>query len=247
MTEWWTYHLSDFLLFSPATYRRLFELYNAVLWPAQPVVVAAGLVLFFGLLRRRPWAPRAAAAALGLAWLWTAWAFHLQRYATINWAATWFAGAFALQGFWLFAASLAATPPVDADGNAGADDGGRHAAPRRVGAALLLCSLVGAPLLTRALDLSWRSVEVFGLTPDATALGTLGCLLLLQGRQAGAPRGVPRWRWLAWPIPLLWCCISGATLWTMHRPDALVLPVAAALALVAAWHARRPGKTPPRG
>ena len=25
MTEWWTYRLSDFLLFAPDTYRRLFE------------------------------------------------------------------------------------------------------------------------------------------------------------------------------------------------------------------------------
>ena len=29
MSEWWTYRLTDFLLFSPRTYDRLFELYNA--------------------------------------------------------------------------------------------------------------------------------------------------------------------------------------------------------------------------
>jgi hypothetical protein len=28
-------------------------------------------------------------------------------------------------------------------------------------------------------------------------------------------------------IPVLWCAISGATLWTLHAPDALVLPIAA--------------------
>jgi hypothetical protein len=28
MSEWWTYSLWDFLLFSPRTYYRLFELYN---------------------------------------------------------------------------------------------------------------------------------------------------------------------------------------------------------------------------
>ena len=29
MSEWWTYRLSDFLMFSPRTYHRLFELHNA--------------------------------------------------------------------------------------------------------------------------------------------------------------------------------------------------------------------------
>ena len=33
MSEWWTYSLSDFLLFSPRTYYRLFELYNLAVWP----------------------------------------------------------------------------------------------------------------------------------------------------------------------------------------------------------------------
>ena len=28
MSEWWTYRLSDFLLYAPRTYFRLFELYN---------------------------------------------------------------------------------------------------------------------------------------------------------------------------------------------------------------------------
>ena len=35
MPEWWTYSLSDFLMFSPRTYYRLFELHNAAIWPAQ--------------------------------------------------------------------------------------------------------------------------------------------------------------------------------------------------------------------
>ena len=33
MSEWWTYRPSDFLLFAPRTYYRLFELYNAEIWP----------------------------------------------------------------------------------------------------------------------------------------------------------------------------------------------------------------------
>jgi NADP-dependent 3-hydroxy acid dehydrogenase YdfG len=41
MTEWWTYRLSDFLMFSARTYRRLFELYNTEVWPL-PVVAFIG-------------------------------------------------------------------------------------------------------------------------------------------------------------------------------------------------------------
>ena len=42
MSEWWTYSLSDFLLFSPRTYYRLFELYNVAIWPLQLVSPRAG-------------------------------------------------------------------------------------------------------------------------------------------------------------------------------------------------------------
>ena len=47
MAEWWTYSISDFLLFSPRTYYRLFELYNADLWPAQILAILLGTALLF--------------------------------------------------------------------------------------------------------------------------------------------------------------------------------------------------------
>ena len=45
MPEWWTYRLSDFLMFESKTYYRLFELYNAALWPGQLLALALGLAL----------------------------------------------------------------------------------------------------------------------------------------------------------------------------------------------------------
>src|SRR5262245_64197596 len=45
MPEWWTYSLSDFLMFSPRTYYRQFELLNAEVWPAQVVALALGLAI----------------------------------------------------------------------------------------------------------------------------------------------------------------------------------------------------------
>jgi len=92
MDEWWSYRPSDFLLFSARTWHRLFELYNAQLWPAHLFAIALGLALVLVALKVSPApAARAGCAMLAACWLWVAWAFHLQRYAAINWAASWFA------------------------------------------------------------------------------------------------------------------------------------------------------------
>jgi hypothetical protein len=93
MTEWWTYRIGDFLLFSPATYYRLFELYNRAMWPAHVLALAAGIVLCFRYQR----------AILPVAWVWVGWAFLYQRYATINWGAAWFAALFLIEGLLLIA------------------------------------------------------------------------------------------------------------------------------------------------
>jgi hypothetical protein len=98
MSEWWTYRLSDLLLFSPRTYYRLFELYNAAIWPAQVVAITVGLAVLA--LGRRPGGARGRwiAALLAGCWLWVAIAFHANRYATINTAAVDFAWGFAFEG-----------------------------------------------------------------------------------------------------------------------------------------------------
>src|SRR5450830_791661 len=97
MSEWWTYRLSDFLMFSPRTYWRLIELHNRDVWPAQLVALAAGLVLLWLAGTRRAGAGRVLAALLAAIWLWVGWAFHWQHYATINSGAQYFALAFAIQ------------------------------------------------------------------------------------------------------------------------------------------------------
>ena len=97
MSEWWTYSLTNFLLFSPRTYYRLFELTNADVWPLQIVTLALGLAIAFLIWRARAWSGRAVAAILAALWLFVAWAYLLERYDTINWAARYFAIGFALQ------------------------------------------------------------------------------------------------------------------------------------------------------
>ena len=220
MTEWWTYSLSDFLMFAPRTYYRLFELYNAAVWPGQGIALALGLLLALAVKRPRAAATSARAACLLLAagWLWVAWAFHWQRYATINTAATWFAVAFAVEGLlWtLAAASGARWPPRR-----------RLDGRTKVGLGLLLFALLVQPMTGLLFGRPWQQAGLFGLVPDPTAIGTLGLLLLLP---AGA-----RFVWLLWPVPLAWCLVSGATLWTMQAPEALLMPVAGVLAATSAW------------
>jgi hypothetical protein len=215
MSEWWTYELSDFLLFSPGTYYRLFELYNRDVWPAQILALALGVAIVA--LRRRG---RAISAIVAGLWLWVAWAYLLERYDTINWAARYFAVAFVLQALLLVWSGvmrnrLQLRPPADALGAAGL--------------AIFLFALVGQPLIGPVFGREWAQAEIFGLAPDPTVVGTLG--LVVAARQ-------PLWALLV--VPCIWCGISGAALWAMHSPDASVMPCAAVLALLlTGWKALR--------
>jgi hypothetical protein len=206
MSEWWTYRLSDFLMFAPRTYHRLFELYNADIWPLQIVTIGAGLVAFWLVWRGSH--GRVVAAVLAAAWIFVAWAYHWERYATINTAAPYCAAGFAAQA--LLLAWLACRR-----------DGLRfNTQPplvRWTGLGLLAAGVVLYPLLAPLLGRPWPQAEIFGIAPDPTAVATIGALLLANGRIASI---------LA--LPLLWCAVTALTLWTMEVPDA----AAPALALV---------------
>ncbi len=216
MPEWGTYSLSDFLMFSPRTYYRLFELYNAAIWPAQVAAIALGFTILVLALRREAWAARAVAAILAACWLCVAWAYLLLRYDTINWAGSYLALGFAVEALllaWtgLIRNQLRFQPGTGAIGTAGF--------------CILLFALVIYPLIAPLLRRPWLQVEIFGVAPDPTVVATLG--ILVAARRA---------HWGLLIIPLLWCTLGGATLWTMQSPDALVLPAAAVLALLlTAW------------
>jgi Family of unknown function (DUF6064) len=218
MADLLTYALSDFLLFSRETYNRLFELHNEAVWPAQLVAVALGIAILALLRWPSVRQGRAITAALAACWLWVAWAFHLERYATINWAATYFAAAFALQALLLawwgvVRGRLVFWPGRDRAGQAGL---------LIFAFALAVQPLVG-PLAGRA----WPGVEVFGVAPDPTVVATLGLLLAAE-----------RTPWGLAAIPVLWCAVGGATLWAMESPGAVIMPLAAVLfVLLAAWKA----------
>ncbi|SEJ79355.1 hypothetical protein SAMN05216201_11851 [Pseudomonas linyingensis] len=222
MAEWWLYGPRDLLLFAPRTYYRLFELYNLELWPLQLLALALGTTVLVLWRRGGARAGRAIAAILLLCWLWVAWGFHWQRYASINLAAGYFALAFVAQALlllWLgvLRGRLAPAPATRLQ--------------QRAGLILVLFALLGFPLLGPLLGRSWTQAEVFGMAPDPTALATLGVLLLAGGRPA----------WGLWPLPVAWCLVSGTTLWAMEAPDFALAPLAALLAvgLAAGGAARR--------
>ena len=193
MSEWWTYTLSDFLLFSPRTYYRTLELYNLAIWPAQIAGVAIGLAIVALLATSRGGNGRVVAALLALCWLFIAWAFHYERYAQINWAAPWFAAAFALQGVLFAAVGVIAGRMVVEPAASGAS---------RVAIALAGAVVVLYPLLAPLTGRPWTTAETFGVAPDPTAIATIATLALVRGRI----------KWLLLVVPVLWCAVAALTL-----------------------------------
>jgi hypothetical protein len=244
MSEWWTYTLTDFLLFSPRTYYRLFELYNAAVWPLQIVTLALGLAILVLMIRGAASSGRTVAAILAALWLLVAWAYLLERYDTINWAARYFAIAFVLQAALLVWTGLIRdrlrfeSPPL-IPAQAGIQSPTHRASERqswvpafagtsgvrRPGLVLIVYALIIHPLVPPLTGRPWTQAEIFGLAPDPTAIATLGILLM-------ASRS-----WLhLFAIPLLWCALTGLTLWTMESPEAWVAPALAATALATALY-----------
>jgi hypothetical protein len=164
MSEWWTYSLSDFLMFSSRSYYRLIESYNAAIWPAHFLALVAGVIVLGAIARPRQNLQRIAGLVLAATWGWVAWAYHLERYAEINTAAPYFAAAFAVQA--LLLCWLAFKP-----GNA-------VPAPQPLALGLTGLAICACPLLALARDNGeWRQVEVFGIAPDPTVVATLAVLL----------------------------------------------------------------------
>ena len=94
MQEWWSYRPGDFLLFSPRSYWRLFQLANEALWPLQIPVLLIGAAILAMLFRPRAWADRAIPAVLAGAWLCASVGFLWMHYAAINWTAIYFVPVF---------------------------------------------------------------------------------------------------------------------------------------------------------
>lgn len=219
MGTWSSYTLSDFLLFSLQTYERLFELHNAALWPTQLIAVAAGTVVFYLHLKPKLSGERVLFGTLALLWIWIAWSFFWQRYQPINFAAAYVAPLFVVQGCIL---GLIAFRPLERF----------RQSPTSLNwmvRVLLLIALIGYPLLGLSRGRSWLGVEYFGLMPDPTALATIALLALYRGPLIG----------LAQIIPVLWCVLTGLTLWGLGSNLFFIAPVGMIIVMAALVGLRR--------
>ena len=216
MPDWWTYRLSDFLLFSPRTYYRMIERYNEELWPAHLLTLALGCVILVMLLRPKPGQQRIIWSMLGVLWIWIGWTFLWRRYATINWAVVYLLPLLGLQALLLLRAAWLGKS-ARFESTAGTS--------RRIGLALFAGSLVLYPAVAPLVGRSWRQAEVFGMAPDPTAIATLGIVLQASNR-------TPWWLTI---VPVVWCFVSGVTLWAMGSPEAWLPPAAALLSVLGVW------------
>lgn len=224
MPEWWTYRLSDFLLFSPRTYYRMIERFNEAWWPVHILTLMLGCMILLLLLRSRPAQPRAIWVTLALLWTWVGWTFLWRRYTAINWAAAYLLPLFALQALLLVRAGWAGKPSFVAAGRG----------TRGLGIVLLAGSLVLYPAIAPLVGRPWQQAEVFGMAPDPTATATVGLSLLVNP-------GTPGWLLV---IPVLWCFISGLTLWAMGSPEAWLPPAVAVVGVGSIWLPRQDQELP---
>jgi hypothetical protein len=194
MTEWWTYRPSDFLMFSARNWARLLEGAHRDLWPLQLVLVVIAAVMVWSARRRPVTSARWCLVLLALTWAGVAWSFHWTRFAAINTAAPWFAGAWMVEALLLLAWAVGRARPD------------RTPATHLVGLAIAAIALAGYPLLAPVTGRPWSQAELVGLTPDATALFTTGLLLALPVR------------WRAWllVLPVLWLVVGWTTAWLLY-------------------------------
>lgn len=215
METWLTYSPQDFLLFSERVYWRLFELHNTAFWPAQIPAVLAGLAVPALLLWRPWWSGRAMAAILGLAWAVAGLTF-LPRYATVNWMAADLVPMFLGQAVLIAVLGFAARALEPSPGGA----------RRWIGFALCLYGLAAPLFAALALGRGMAGAEVFALTPDPTAIVTLGVAVAAERRWPAMIPGI---------VAALWCVASWATLATLGTAQAWVFaPVGLALLTLAA-------------
>jgi hypothetical protein len=213
MDEWWTYGIADLVLFTPETYFRLFELHHRDWWPMQLACMAMAVVILLCLWGKPArGGGRVIAILLAASWAWVGWSFLHLRFAPIHWVANWYAVAFVIQALLLFIYGVS---------RRGVEFETANSVRAGIGVFVLLGALLVMPATAHFTGREWMQAELFAMTPDATVLATLALLPLAKGRVAV---------WLV-VIPVAWCVVTGATLWVLEAPEALILPAGAVLTI----------------
>ncbi len=172
------------LPFTPDEFLDVFRRYNLAVWPAQWALVLLAVTAVVLARRGRSNSARWVSGILALLWFWTALAYHLAFFASVNRAAVAFAVAFAAQGLmfaWLAwrGADASYRPP--------------SSSARVLGAALIVYALLLYPTLGYLLGHRYPAAPTFGV-PCPTTIYTLGLLAWSNRRPPWWLLGVP----LAW-------------------------------------------------
>src|SRR6056297_196023 len=226
-----SYALVDFVPFTAEVYLRLLERVGESSWPLHLATLVLGVAAMILMWRGRG---RIACVLLAAPWAWVGITFFEQRYAQLNWAGGWFAGAFLVQaaGLLLLAAMGAAFDRGAATTQRSAHSGIlQQGAPLAGGLILAGFGVLAYPVIGPLSGSALFQAETCGIHPDPTAVATLGILF------AGL-RGFGLW--LAVLIPALWCLITGLTLYVLDAPWTQIPLAVAVLALVLAlWKTLR--------
>lgn len=185
-------------MFTPEIWFRLVERYQLELWPLQLVTLSLGGWMLWQVYYRPANSSRAINMVLSVCWAWVGWVFHFNYFATINFAALGFGGLFLLQAVMLLYFGVFKQKPQFQHRkmfNLG----------NRFGVFLVVFSLLALPILAAVIAGKMAQADVFGLSPDATALATIGFILM-------AKRG-GRKRLLL--LPMIWAIVSALQMWTI--------------------------------
>lgn len=203
------------LPFTHQQFVSVFSLYNAAIWPLQPIVHVAGLVMLALLLRPSRRSDAASLVLLAAMWIWTGIVYQIGFFSRINPVALAFGAAFVVEGVLLLEAALHGRLAF-------ATSVGLR---RAIGWTLLVYAILLYPLLGVAMGAGYFESPAFGLTPCPVTLTTFGMLLLVAGP-------VPRRLYV---IPIAWAIVGGSAAALLRMPqDWILLLAPVVLAIVAA-------------
>ena len=190
----------------------VFRAYNLALWPAQWFLLALAVAAIVLVIRPQRWSGVGISAILGFLWAWTALAYHLAFFSTINPLAYAFAALF-LVGAGCFLWQGVVRRQLEFRWQAGVRT--------LIGSGLIVFALVVYPIWSYGAGHPYPALPTFGL-PCPTTIFTMGLLAFLV---APYPRG---------PIlvPVLWCLVGAQAAFVFDVPQDLGLVVAAVVGIV---------------
>lgn len=183
----------------------VFAAYNAALWPGVLALWVASALIAVLMLRsaRRP-SDRVVSLLLAIHWAWSALAYHVAFFTSINPAAWLFAGLFLVQAGLLFWWRAARGSPRFAT---------RQSPWAPVAWVLIAYSLV-YPAINAAQHFTFLRIPTFGV-PCPTTILTVGLLILAMPRS-----------WFLSIIPIIWSAIGGSAAFLLGVRADYALPIA---------------------